>query len=112
MADLEEPKYKKKKGSSMSKSKVKSKHKHQYKQCLLLNSGRPHRAFYCTLCGKVKNIKFFEMEPIGNGLFRMLTTEEVLKRYSDLERFEISDLNATKYVPIDSTENDEGKRFV
>ena len=38
----------------------------------------------------------------------MLTAEEVFERYSDLERFEISDLSAAKYVPIERTENDGG----
>lgn len=40
----------------------------------------------------------------------MLTAEEVFERYSDLERFEISDLSAAKYVQIKRTENDGGKR--
>lgn len=41
-------------------------------------------------------------------LLRMLTAEEVFERYSDLERFEISDLSVAKYVPIERTENDGG----
>lgn len=50
--------------------------------------------------------KVFETESIGHRLLRMLTAEEVFERYSDLERFEISDLSAAKYVPIKRTEND------
>lgn len=109
MFELEEPKYRKKKDSSVSKSKVKSHHKHQYEKCLLLSAGYPYSASYCTLCGKVKGIKFFETESIGHGLLKMLTAEEVLERHSDLERFEISDLSAAKYVPIERTKNDGGK---
>ena len=103
MFDPEEPKYRKKKDSSVSKSKVKSKHKHQYKQCLLVCPSHVSRASYCTLCGKIKDVKFFEPEPVKPGLLRMLTSEEVLERYSDLERFEISDLSTAKYVPIERT---------
>lgn len=110
MFDLEEPKYRKKKDSSVSKSKVKSNHKHQYEQCLLVCPNHVFRASYCTLCGKVRGIKFFETESIGHRLLRMLTAEEVFERYSDLERFEISDLSAAKYVQIERTENDGGKR--
>ena len=109
MLDLEEPKYRKKKDSSVSKSKVKSNHKHQYEQCLLVCPSHVFRASYCTLCGKVRGIKFFETESIGHGLLRMLTSEEVLERYNDLERFEISDLNAAKCVPIERTENGGGR---
>lgn len=110
MFDPEEPKYRKKKDSSVSKFKVKSNHKHQYEQCLLICPNHVFRASYCTLCGKVRGIKFFETESIGHRLLRMLTAEEMFERYSDLERFEISDLNAAKYVQIKRTENDGGKR--
>ena len=56
----------------------------------------------------MRGIKFFETESIGNRLLGMLTAEEVFERYSDLERFEISDLSVAKYVPIERTENDGG----
>ena len=56
----------------------------------------------------MRGIKFFETESIGHRLLRMLTAEEVFERYSDLERFEISDLSVAKYVPLERTENDGG----
>ena len=49
------PKYRKKKSSVSSASK-KSKHKHIYKDCLLIMENGPHKAQYCTICGKIGNI--------------------------------------------------------
>lgn len=52
MDNNEIPKYRKQKPSK-SKSTSKSDHKHQYEDCLLVNDeNHPHKAEYCTICGK------------------------------------------------------------
>ena len=76
------PKYRKKKSSVSSASK-KSKHKHIYKDCLLIMENGPHKAQYCTICGKIGNIEFFETEKV-NGGYRMLTDTEIYNKYKDI----------------------------
>ncbi len=93
------PKYRKKK-SSKSKSANKSDHKHQYKDCLLVDEeNRPHKAQYCKICGKINNIIFFETERVDERFRRMLTDNEVLQKYKDLEQFQVKSM-WDKYVTI------------
>ena len=91
------PKYRKKKSSVSSASK-KSKHKHIYKDCLLIMENGPHKAQYCTICGKIGNIEFFETEKV-NGGYRMLTDTEIYNKYKDVIRSKIESI-FQKYVVI------------
>lgn len=101
--DNEIPKYIKKKQSSTSKSKEKSKHKHIYKDCLIFEKGSnyPHKATYCEMCGKIGNLNFFETERKENGMFRVLDDDEVLEKYSDLDKFYVNSI-WDKYVVLEN----------
>ena len=93
-----------KKQSSVSNSKKKSKHRHEYIDCLLIIDDRkPHKATYCKICGKVGDIKFFEVEKTNHGTFRMLNTEEVYEKYKNLPQIHVKDV-FKKYVSIDVEE--------
>lgn len=102
MIENEIPKYRKKRNSSTSASKSKSSHRHEYSPCLLMEKGRPHRAEYCGICGKINNLQFFECVP-QNGLQRMLQDDEILEKYKDLPKFEVDSI-WEKYVPISKAE--------
>ena len=94
-------KYRKKKPSVSSTSK-KSKHKHMYRDCLLVAENRPHKAQYCTICGKIGNIEFFETEKVDTGYgkaYRMLTDTEIYDKYKNIVKFEI-EFVFQKYVII------------
>lgn len=91
------PKYRKKKSSVSSASK-KSKHKHIYKDCLLITENNPHKAQYCTICGKIGNIEFFEAEKV-NGGYRMLMDTEIYDKYKNVIKFEVESI-FQKYVVI------------
>ena len=99
--DNDIPKYIKKKQSSVSKSKEKSNHKHIYKDCLIFknDSNCPHKAKYCEICGKISDLKFYEIERIENGMFRVLDHDEVLEKYKDLEKFCVNSI-WDKYVVL------------
>jgi hypothetical protein len=62
--DLDVPKYLKKKGSSVSKSKVKANNKHEYIDCLFREEtyNRIVKGSYCKICGKIGDIKFFDLK--------------------------------------------------
>ena len=93
------PKYRKKKPSK-SKSARKSDHKHQYDDCLLVDDEKhPHKAKYCTICGKINNVKAFETDRLDGGRFRMLTCDEVFQKYKGLKQFQVKDM-CDKYVSI------------
>lgn len=97
MIDEEIGKYKKKKESNISKSKRKSNHKHEYKDCLLIDKeNKPHKSKYCSICGKIYDVKFFETEKSEYG-YRVLDDDEVFKKYKDLERFYVDSI-WDKYV--------------
>lgn len=98
------PKYRKKKSSVSSASK-KSKHKHIYKDCLLIMENGPHKAQYCTICGKIGNIEFFETEKV-NGGYRMLTDTEIYNKYKNIIKFEIESV-FQKYVVISAIYTEE-----
>ena len=99
----DEPKYRKKKSSSTSKSKTKSKHKHEYVECLFINENHPHRGTYCSLCGKVGSLHFFEAERLEGGMWRQLDYDEVFERYKHLEQITLADI-FQKFVPLSKEE--------
>ena len=101
MIDNEVPKYHKKKQSSTSKSSTKSNHKHEYEPCLLIHNGHPHWATVCKICGKIGDLHFFETERTEQGYYRSLDSDEVFKKYKDLDKIVIEDI-WQKYVPIDN----------
>ena len=92
------PKYRKK---STRQPPVKSKHKHLYKDCLLkqADESKLHKSEYCTACGKIGNTLFFETKPIENGYRIMISQEELLEKYKDLEIFNINSI-WDKYVTL------------
>ena len=99
MIENEIPKHRKKKQSSTSKSSTKSKHKHEYKEVLLIHNGRPHWATVCRICGKINDLHFFETERTDDGYHRSLDSDEVFKKFKDLEKYYIEDI-WQKYVPV------------
>lgn len=102
------PKHRKKKESSISKSNSKSKHKHDYsKECLLItgDNERPHYATYCSICGKIENVKFFETVREDDGYYRVLDADEVYEKHKNLEKIFVDDV-WQKYLPI--SEGGEG----
>jgi hypothetical protein len=92
MIDTEIPKYIKKLNSSTSQSRAKSKHKHRYQECLLIDSRRPYRAKYCTICGKIYDVKMFEFE---NGY--IVPNNKILQKYRHLKQFKV-DSPSQKYI--------------
>lgn len=98
------PKYRKKKKSSTSKSNEKSNHKHEYVDCLLVtkNENRPYKAKYCSICGKVSDIKFFEFVPSDATYSRMLSDDEVFEKHKDLEHIYIDEIWKLKYISINN----------
>ena len=96
----EVPKYKKKKQSSTSRSTNKSKHKHQYKEVLFVKENRPHRGKYCTICGKIGHMNFFETEPTEQMYYRVLDSDEVYEKYKHLEQKRIEDV-FQKFVSVE-----------
>lgn len=104
----EPPKHKKR---SQRKSPKKSKHKHLYEPCLLWEDdsvvgignvviGGVYKAKYCTVCGKIGNVKISESVPTEiPGYNRALTTEEMLDKYKDLKVFTVNSI-WDKYVTL------------
>lgn len=92
-AQMETPSHRKRsKTSSLSKSFKKSKHKHMYQPCLLSENSRLCRASYCTICGKINDLRFSETERLPSGCYRLLSQEEVWNLYKDYPVFEVSDV--------------------
>lgn len=91
------PKHQKKKESSTSKAKTKSNHKHEYIDCLLIQSEHklPLLGSCCKICGKIGDAKFDTV--LEDGYYRMLTSDEVYKKYQDLEKIYIDDI-FQKYI--------------
>lgn len=92
------PRYKKK----AEKTVIKSNHKHIYKECLFfeISSKRYRRGEYCTVCGKIGDFKILESVKMDNRLSRVLSQDEVLEKYKDLEIKEVNDLLKEKSVAI------------
>lgn len=99
MSDI--PKHKKKKKSSTSKSKNKAKHAHQYKDCLIFENNKPHKATYCTICGKLGDVKMFDTEPCGTG-YRMLSAQEILEKYPHIPQFMVNSI-WDKFISLTDT---------
>lgn len=78
--------------SNFSQASKKSKHKHQYQPCLLSENSRFGRADYCTICGKINNLRLAETERLPSGCYRMLSQEEILNLYKDYPVFVVSDI--------------------
>ena len=97
--DNEIPKYKKKTKSSTSKSGNKSKHKHEYIECLFIEKDHPHRGTYCSICGKIGDMHFFEVERLDSGMYRQLDCDEVFEMYKYLEQVQIDDI-FQRFVPV------------
>lgn len=92
------PKLRKKKESTTSKSKDKSKHKHIYVDCLFLDDKNIHKGAYCTICGKIKQFDFRDhLERSENG-WQMLSNDEILEKYSELEKISIENYFKQKYI--------------
>lgn len=60
------------------------------KDCLLIYEGRPYKAHYCTICGRVRDWDTCK-EKCEYG-YRLLPDELVFKRYKDLEQFVVDSL--------------------
>ena len=58
---------------------------------LIDKSNSPHKAQYCTICGKVSNIKYFETEKMTNASYRMLSDKEVFDKFSGIPHFLVDD---------------------
>lgn len=106
--DEEIGKYKKRTDSNVSKANRKAKHKHTNIKCLFYIKsrdmvGRPYERYcpasYCNICGKVKNVWFFETKKVEDGYYKSLSNKEILEKYKDLDIIEVSDL-FIKYIPI------------
>lgn len=108
------PKYKKKRQSSTSKSYNKSNHKHNHDgMCIakyppFIQGGNHHMTLttYCTECGRIID----SIAPTVNEDFtnkngevikrnRLLSREEILEKYKQLEIVEMSE-HFQKYIPI------------
>lgn len=98
MVENDVPKYRKKRNSSISSSKSKSSHRHEYSPCLLMEKGKPHKAEYCVICGKINNVKFVECTKL-DGRYMMIHDEEILEKYRELPRFEVESI-FDKYVTV------------
>lgn len=97
-------KYKKRKQSSTSKSKRKSKHKHEYVDCLLIDKdGKLHKGKYCKLCGKIYDVRFFEVERTNERSYRILNFKDVFEKYKELEQFHVDSI-WDKYVGLNKGE--------
>lgn len=116
--EQEIPTYRKSINSNVSKSRRKTDHKHNYEECLIQYRSPyfdkenifTHLASYCTICGKlgpkfkgeksiVTDYKEIIDSPIGK-VIRVLSGEELYKRYKDaLPIFFLKDIS-DKYVPL------------
>lgn len=91
----------------------KSSHKHAYEDCLItciekhpIDSGkaveRCYRAQYCTVCGKITNLKFFETERSEYGCQLLhLSVKEMQERYPTLITFTVDDIWKDRFVKIE-----------
>lgn len=108
--DNEIGKYIKKKESNTSKAGKKAKHKHIYKDCILINVGRPYMpnknvflGNYCEICGKVDNWRMvWDVERNGPyEVFSRLTDEQIKEQYKHLPQFEVDNICKVEKVNVD-----------
>lgn len=84
----EVPKYRKR---HVKRSPAKSSHKHLYEDCLLLDQNdHVFKASYCTICGRINNLRFAEVSKEPGGNYRVLTNTEVLEKYNGLPQFHVT----------------------
>jgi hypothetical protein len=93
-ADLEKPSTCTKK-SATKKKKKKSDHKHQFEEVLLQVSYRYpltgkvtknlHLGKRCSICSMIKETSWFITEKCSDGSSRILTYDEIINKYPDLE---------------------------
>lgn len=79
----------------------KSNHKHIYNECLLETKEHIFRAEYCKICGKIKQIYFFEIIPSENGMYsiwKSYSKEEMKNIFYGLPIFEINDIYKEKFI--------------
>lgn len=102
------------KGKKPKVTVPKSDHKHVYFDCLIINkeksslndSGfieRCYKAKYCTICGKIDDIKWFETERVeGEKSYRLLSSrpQEMQARHPQLITFIVNDIHKDKFVKI------------
>lgn len=104
--DLEIPKYKKK---SSTKHTSRSDHKHNYDDCLLVdNENRPYKANYCVVCGKIKDLKFWQTVRKDDNTYLQLDSDEVFKMFADLPTFKVVSC-WDKYVILNDKEGSKMK---
>ena len=97
--DDEVGKYLKKKESDVSKCRLKSRHKHEYIECLFVLYNHYHRGSYCKLCGKIRNIMFFEVDRSTGRFGGFLSDEDILGLYGHMEKIYIDSYD-DKYIPV------------
>ena len=96
--DEEVPKYRKKAYKTVKKSS----HKHKYEECLLHdNDGHYSHATYCTECGKVGDVNFFECKQTEGRWRMMMSNKEIYEKYKHLITFEIDGIYTNKYVKLE-----------
>ena len=104
--EFDVPKHRKK---AKKKRVIKSDHKHDYKDCLLIDAKElPHKAQFCSICGKVTNLIYFPSERLANGCYRMLWDNEVYQKYSKLPRFFFKGSFPKSVTKRNSTEEKRG----
>lgn len=83
--DEEQTPYKKKK---KPKTVKKADHKHNYIECLVKWDNHISRGERCSVCGKLVMKIFFETEKTENGWHRVLTNDEVLKKFRGYDMYD------------------------
>lgn len=93
MCEDEKTKYRKK---SSKKGKKRANHKHEYEEVLIRNY--PY-AFHkvclmnrCKVCGNLRAKEILMINPVEDGYSTMMTNEEILEKYKDLEIFDYEKL--------------------
>lgn len=73
--------------------------------CRKKEKDHPYRATYCTICGKIGDMHFFETKPCDDGMHsRLQNNHEVSDRYKYLKRIEIDNI-FRRYVDIEAENN-------
>lgn len=85
-----------------NKSVKKSKHKHIYEVCLFYDAKSKYyyRGSYCTVCGKVCNWGMDTVD-IGEGRLRVLTQDELKKKYKNSKIINVHNISKVKNVPVE-----------
>lgn len=82
----------------------KANHKHIYEECLYYEKEHEHycRGEYCTVCGKIGIIHFFETVPSEkySRCSKLLRSDEVKEKYKHLKTFNVESLLTEKHVEL------------